>query len=99
MPLGLNRTDLNSTGNSYANGSPITLPHNFGNPVTAVPVNNGNPIPTSGTEQNQVTWTLSPSHFGNIIGGGGGNPSGFELEDGSGVLLLETGDILLLEQQ
>jgi len=31
--------------------------------------------------------------------GGGGTTSGFELEDGSGVILLESGDILLLENQ
>jgi hypothetical protein len=33
-----------------------------------------------------------------VIAAGGG-ASGFELEDGSGVLLLENGDILLLENQ
>lgn len=32
-----------------------------------------------------------------VSGGGGGDGNGFEREDGSGVLLLESGDILLLE--
>jgi hypothetical protein len=97
MPLGLNRTDLNSSGTSYKNGTPVTTPHNFGNPVTE-PVDFGNDIPSDGKEQNKVTWVPSPAHFGNIIGGSGG-ASGFELESGAGVILLENGSILLLEIQ
>lgn len=76
MPLGLNRTDLNDTGITYKDGTPITEPHDFGNDVdwaTPNPAHFGNPIPTSGTEQNKVTWaTLDPTHFGNIFGGAGG---------------------------
>lgn len=97
MSLGLNRTDLNKTGTSYKNGTPITLPHDFGNDVTP-PVDFGNDIPSSGTNQNVVNWVPSPAHFGNSF-----NPapsaSGFLLEDSSGVLLLEDGSILLLEVQ
>ncbi len=96
MPLGLNQTDLNASGTSYKDGTPITTPHEFGNAITT-PHNFGNPIPTSGTEQNLVTWAPSPSHFGNIIGGN--STSGFLLEDASGVILLEDGSILLLEVQ
>lgn len=95
MPLGLNRTDLNNGGTSYSNGTPITLPHNFGNPVTT-PLDFGNDIPTSGTEQNKVTWAPSPSHFGNIIGSVA-PPSSFLLQgDGvSHILLAQGGSILV----
>jgi hypothetical protein len=98
MPLGTecNRTDLNKTGISYKDGSPITEPHEFGTPVT-LPHDFGNDIPSSGTNENDVTWLPNSAHFGNV------NPnvtySGFELEDGSGILLLENGDVLLLELQ
>lgn len=98
MPRGLNRTDLNSTGTSYRNGNPVTLPKNFGNPIT-----------TPHDFGNDVTWTPSSAHFGNpitlphdfgnIIGINPNLASGFELADGTGVLLLENGFILLLEQQ
>ena len=43
-----------------------------------------------------IEWLL-PDH--SVLGGGGTSTSGFELEDGSGVLLLEDGTILLLEVQ
>jgi hypothetical protein len=59
MPLGLDRSG------DYRNGTPITLPKNFGTPITSTPT--GNPIPTSGTEQNIVNWTPDPAHFGNVI--------------------------------
>lgn len=94
MPLGLNRTDANSSGTSFKNGTPVTLPLNVGNP--APPASFGNPIPSSGTEQNTVTWLPSPSHFGTLIGSLISNgillENGvdfFSLEDGSGVLILE----------
>jgi hypothetical protein len=64
MPLGINRTDLNSTGKSYKNGSPITLPHAFGTSVE-LPVDFGNPIPSTGTNENAVNWEPTPEHFGN----------------------------------
>jgi hypothetical protein len=86
MPLGLNRIG------DFRDGSPLTLPHNFGDTVT-LPKNFGNPaIPA--TFGSPVTL---PKNFGNIIGGGPSTTSGFLLEDGSGVILLESGDILLLE--
>jgi len=99
MPLGLNRTDLNTTGTSYRNGSPVTLPKSFGNPVT-LPKNFGNPVELPKDFGNPVNWaTPDPTHFGNLIGGGGAGSSGFELEDISGLILLEDGNILLLENQ
>lgn len=100
MPRGLNRTDLNKTGTSYRNGTPITLPHTFGNVVnwTPDPAHFGNPV-TKGNDPTQFGNPVTlPHDFGNDIG----NPSttsGFELENGTGVLLLENGSILLLENQ
>lgn len=102
MPLGINRTDLNTTGITYKDGFPITLPHDFGNPVdwlTPDPTHFGNPIPSDGKNINTVDWpTPNPAHFGNIFGAApSGNflelesgSGGFELEDGSGLILLET---------
>lgn len=96
MPRGLNRSG------DFRNGTPITIPHQFGNSVT-LPKNFGNPVTLPKNFGNPVTWLPSPAHFGNIIGGIVPPPppttSGFELEDGSGVILLESGDILLLESQ
>jgi hypothetical protein len=67
MPLGMNRTDLNNTGTSYRNGTPVTLPLNVGTPITE-PHEFGNPVPTSGTEKNVVDWqTPDPTHFGNVL--------------------------------
>lgn len=60
MPLGLNRS-----GDSRK-GTPITLPHEFGNPITT-PHDFGNDIPSDGKEQNKVTWSPDPAHFGNTI--------------------------------
>ena len=65
-PLGLNRDDVNDSGQSFRNGQPVTLPINFGNPVIP-PVDFGNPIPSSGTNENTVDWAPSPSHFGNLL--------------------------------
>jgi hypothetical protein len=106
MPLGLNRTDLNTTGITYKDGSPVDWPTpdpaHFGNPVdwlTPDPAHFGNPIPSDGNNQNIVDWmTPNPAHFGNIFGGSISGDQlelesglgGFELEDGSGVILLET---------
>ena len=93
MPEGLVRPG------DFKNGTPITLPHDFGNDVT-LPMNFGNPVPpTDATfNSNQVTWLPSPAHFGNVI-----TPSAlpgdflvqedgsslFEFEDGTGFILLE----------
>src|ERR1700675_77571 len=72
MPLGLVRTDLNKTGTSFRKGNPVTLPKNFGNPVTWAPASShfGNPVPASDAtfDSNPVTWAPSPAHFGNTIG-------------------------------
>jgi len=65
-------TELNRTGD-FKNGNPVTLPKNFGNPVTITPtttepepapIGTGNPVilPLAG---NPVTWTPDPAHFGN----------------------------------
>jgi hypothetical protein len=64
MPLGLDRVG------DYRNGSPITLPHDFGNDVdwqTPDPAEFGNPIPSDGTNENLVTWLPTPNHFGNPV--------------------------------
>jgi hypothetical protein len=63
-PRGLNRNDINDGGSSYRNGTPITEPHNFGNP--APPDSFGNVPPFDAG--NQVTWQPSPAFFGNQIG-------------------------------
>jgi len=104
MPRGLNRSDPNAGGQTYRNGSPLdTTTHNFGNPVTHGndPTQFGN-VMLDGNDPTQfgnlVTWpTPDPAHFGNDASL---TPdSGFELENSSGVILLENGDILLLEVQ
>jgi len=100
MPCGLVRTDLNITGINYLHGFPITLPHDFGNDVLWIvsPAHFGNPIPPINPtfNSNPVNWVVNPAHFGNIIGQVFGNfllqeygISLFELEDGSGFILLE----------
>lgn len=61
--LGKNNTDLNTTGISFRNGTPVEMPHEFGTGIT-LPHEFGNPIPTSGTEQNFVSL---PHTWGNII--------------------------------
>ena len=96
MPKGVVRTDLNTTGTSYKDGTPVTLPHTFGTPVT-LPHTFGNvePVADQTLAKNAVTWQPTPTHFGNIF-----NPIAtnalelengnlFELEDGSGLILLE----------
>jgi hypothetical protein len=64
---------LNRSGN-FANGNPITLPHTFGNPVT-LPKNFGNPVTLPLNVGNPVTWTPSPAHFGNQVGGSTPRPT------------------------
>ena len=53
----------------FRGGTPITLPHNFGNPVGSGETF-GNPIPQNNTTLiggNVVTWIPSPTHFGNQV--------------------------------
>ena len=64
MPLGLNRTDLNETGTSYKDGTPVTTPVTFGTPVT-LPINFGNQVSLPLNVGNVVDWTPDPAHFGN----------------------------------
>jgi hypothetical protein len=59
----------------FRKGTPITLPHTFGNTVnlsvdTATDHDNfGNTEPSNGGNINTVTWLPSPTHFGNQVGG------------------------------
>lgn len=105
MSEGLVRTDSNKGGATFRNGQPVTLPHNFGNPVMWTPnsAHFGNPVPPADPtfNSNPVDWqTPNPAHFGNTVGGVvPPTAAGFELEDSSGVILLEDGSILLLEIQ
>jgi len=85
MPLGLNRTDLNMTGISYYQGFPVTLPHTFGNQNR---LTFGNPIPTSGTEQNKI-----PAYGGNTFA------SYILLETGQSITVESGTGQLLKEQQ
>jgi len=96
--LGLVRTDLNLTDITFRNGIPITLPHDFGNPVTWTPDPShfGNPIPPPdpSLDSNLVIWAVDPAHFGNII-----SPLHFGillLVAGSAVWLVDDTDILLV---
>jgi chitobiase/beta-hexosaminidase-like protein len=64
MPDGLVRTG------DFRQGSPITLPHDFGNDVTwqvPNPEHFGNPVNEPVNFGNPVTWQPTPSHFGNVI--------------------------------
>ena len=105
MPLGLNRTDLNVTGITYLHGFPVNLNTlEFGNLITWFPESShfGNVILLPLNLGNAVNWRVETSRFGNYINFIPTPPptvSGIELEDGSGVILLENGDILLLEVQ
>jgi hypothetical protein len=87
-PLGKNNSDPNDGGQSFRNGTPIDLTtHDFGNVInwaTPNPAEFGNPIPSSGTNENQVTWQPSPSHFGNQVGGGPSAPTVVSLNVTSG---------------
>jgi hypothetical protein len=77
-------------------GFAITLPHNFGNAMV-LPADFE---PEERSVGNLVTWPPTPAHFGNIFGGSTPPPPvvdyllqedgfRFELEDGSGFILLE----------
>ena len=103
MPEGLVRKDLNTTGIDYRNGTPVTLPHDFGNDVTWLPspAHFGNTVtwvPSPAHFGNPMTWVPSPAHFGNLINGNGSEDdllqedgtSTFIRENSSGNILLET---------
>jgi hypothetical protein len=60
MPEGLNRQG------DFRNGTPITLPHDFGTDITE-PHDFGNDITEPKDFGNPVTWLPNPAHFGNII--------------------------------
>jgi hypothetical protein len=60
MPLG-----KVNTGN-FSKGTPITLPHQFGNAVDgSEPTGNVQPQANPALDGNPVTWAPSPTHFGN----------------------------------
>lgn len=63
MPAGLVRSG------DFRNGTPITLPHDFGNDVAGVNEPFGNVIPQSNPRMvgNPVDWLPSPAHFGNQV--------------------------------
>lgn len=62
MPCGLVRSG------DFRKGTPIQLPHNFGNPVNN-PEPFGNNVPQSNPtlNSNPVLWTIAPNHFGNGV--------------------------------
>lgn len=65
MPRGLNRSG------DFRNGTPITLPHEFGTPVDLTTKDFGNEVnwtPDPAYFGNPVTWTTpTPDHFGNPV--------------------------------
>jgi hypothetical protein len=72
VPIGKNNIDLNTTGTSYKDGTPITIPHEFDTPIS-LPHDFGNDIPVSDPtlNSNPVTWaTPDTAHFGS------NNPAG-----------------------
>jgi hypothetical protein len=64
MPLGINRTDLDSSHTNYRKGTPVTLPKNFGNPVNTATKNFGNAVTLPVVYGSPVT---TPHDFGNDI--------------------------------
>jgi len=69
----------------FRNGTPIILPHQFGNPVSS-PEPFGNVIPqaNSSLNSNPVTWTPSATHFGNTVE--------FSLQSVPPIIIIEQGD-------
>ena len=62
MPKGLVRAG------DFREGTPIVLPHRFGNLVgEPEPFGNIEPQPNDTLFENQVTWAPSPTHFGNQV--------------------------------
>ena len=62
MPQGLVRSG------DFRKGTPIVLPHQFGNSVgSPEPFGNIEPQPNTTLFENQVTWTPSPAVFGNQV--------------------------------
>lgn len=68
MSEGIVRTDLNETGDTFKDGSPLTLPVVYGN-VVSLPKNFGNVEPQADPtlNSNPVDWVPSSDHFGNEI--------------------------------
>jgi hypothetical protein len=54
---------------SFRDGTPLTLPHEFGNLVAGDEEPFGNVEPQSNPTmfENQINWTISPEHFGNQV--------------------------------
>jgi hypothetical protein len=62
MPQGLVRSG------DFRNGTPITLPHVFGNLVgEPEPFGNNEPQANATLDSNPVTWVPTPNHFGNQV--------------------------------
>jgi hypothetical protein len=63
MPCGLVRSG------DFRNGTPVVLPHNFGNTVAGSSEPFGNPEPQANPRMagNPVDWSPSPEHFGNQV--------------------------------
>jgi hypothetical protein len=79
MPAGLVRSG------DFRKGTPIILPHDFGNDVAGANEPFGNPEPQSNPRMagNPVTWELSSSHFGNQVS--------FSLQTVPPVVIVQTG--------
>ena len=63
MPQGIVRSG------DFRKGTPVILPHQYGNPVAGKNEPFGSPQPQSNPalSKNQVTWGPTPSHFGNQV--------------------------------
>lgn len=62
MPLGLVKSG------DYRNGTPVVLPHEFGNVVGgSQPFGNQEPQSNPRMAGNPVDWTPDPAHFGNQV--------------------------------
>jgi len=75
MPCGTIRTDLNKTGINYRHGNPVPPASSSDNSNPIPPKDashNSNPIPAADAsfDSNPVSWSPSPTHFGNSINSG-----------------------------
>src|SRR5580693_4953574 len=62
MPLGLVRSG------DFRKGTPLILPHVFGNPVSLPePFEGIQPQSNASLDSNLVTWVPNPAHFGNSV--------------------------------
>jgi hypothetical protein len=68
MPKGIVRTDLNQTGTTFKDGTPVTLPKEFGTEVE-LPLDLGNAVPAAASTDNNnpVDWEPAVDLFGNAI--------------------------------